>query len=253
MIATVLAIALAAIAAVLAITLHEAAHGYAALALGDDTAKQAGRLSLNPLRHIDRVGTVILPGFLLLSQLLTIGRVAFMFGWAKPVPVGAWKFRDPRRGMMFVAAAGPGMNFALAWVGALLMPRVAGPIPGVFAYLDWVLARYPLLGGFLVPFISYNLILGLFNLIPIPPLDGGRIAVGLLPEGAARAWARLERAGIVIVLLLIFVLPLALGEFGIVFDPFREALNAVIPWSLRVALQLSGHRFGVPIREQLVF
>ena len=106
-------------AAILAITLHEAAHGYAAWALGDDTAKLAGRLSLNPLRHIDRVGTIILPGILLIGQLITIGRVAFMFGWAKPVPVASWRFRDPRRGMMLVAAAGPAMNFFLAWLGAL--------------------------------------------------------------------------------------------------------------------------------------
>ncbi len=106
------------IPAILAITLHEAAHGYAALALGDDTARQAGRLSLNPLRHVDRVGTILLPGFLLIFQLLTIHRVLFMFGWAKPVPVSAWKFRDPRRGMAIVAVAGPAMNFFLAWVGA---------------------------------------------------------------------------------------------------------------------------------------
>ena len=115
-------LALAVIPAILAITLHEAAHGYAALALGDDTARQAGRLSLNPLRHVDRVGTILLPGFLLIFQLLTIHRVVFMFGWAKPVPVSAWKFRDPRRGMALVAVAGPAMNFFLAWVAALLLP-----------------------------------------------------------------------------------------------------------------------------------
>ncbi|MEO8715390.1 MAG: site-2 protease family protein [Acetobacteraceae bacterium] len=252
MIGTVLTIALAAIAAVLAITLHEAAHGYAALAMGDDTARLAGRLSLNPLRHVDRVGTIILPGILLVTQLLALGRVAFMFGWAKPVPVAAWKFRDPRRGMMVVAAAGPAMNFGLAWLGALALPHVAGPLPGVFGYLDWVSARYPLMGGFLVPFIAYNLILGLFNLIPIPPLDGGRIVVGLLPLGAARAWARMERAGIAVVLLLIFILPLALGQFGIAFDPFRQALDTVVPWSIRVALLLSGHSIGAPVHCQLV-
>ena len=103
----VLQLALAVIPAILAITLHEAAHGYAALALGDDTARQAGRLSLNPLRHVDRVGTIILPGFLLIFQLLTVGRVLFMFGWAKPVPVSAWKFKDPRRGMAVVAVPAP--------------------------------------------------------------------------------------------------------------------------------------------------
>src|SRR3954454_17126641 len=94
----------AVLASVIAITLHEAAHGYTALALGGDTARQAGRLSLNPLRHVDRVGTILLPGFLLIFQLLTIHRVLFMFGWAKPVPVSAWKFRHPRQGMAMVAA-----------------------------------------------------------------------------------------------------------------------------------------------------
>ena len=115
----ILQLALAVIPAILAITLHEAAHGYAALALGDDTARLAGRLSLNPLRHVDRVGTILLPGFLLIFQLLTIHRVVFMFGWAKPVPVSAFKFRDPRRGMALVGSglccchrrsASPGMG-----------------------------------------------------------------------------------------------------------------------------------------------
>src|ERR1700752_354979 len=115
----ILQTALAAIPAILSITLHEAAHGYAAWALGDDTAKQAGRLSLNPLRHVDRMGTISLPGLLILGQLLTIGRVKVLLRWPKPVPVSAGRFRDPRRGMALVAAAGPAMNFALAWLGAL--------------------------------------------------------------------------------------------------------------------------------------
>src|SRR5580658_10052199 len=105
---------------VFAITLHETAHGYAALALGDTTARDQGRLSLNPLKHIDRMGTIILPGILLITQLLTIHRVLFMFGWAKPVPVSAWKFGNPRRGMAVVALAGPAMNFFLAWLTAVV-------------------------------------------------------------------------------------------------------------------------------------
>jgi Zn-dependent protease len=249
---TIRDIALAAIAAILAITLHEAAHGYAALALGDTTARDARRLSLNPLRHVDPMGTLILPGVLLLGQLLTLGRVVFMFGWAKPVPVAAWKFRDPRRGMMLVAAAGPGMNFALAFLGALLLPGAAGPVPGVFTYLDRAAALHPLLSAFLLPFILYNLVLGLFNLIPIPPLDGGRIAVGLLPLKLAQAWARMERAGIVIVLLVVFLLPTALAEFGIRFDPFRAALGRVLPWALRLVLGLAGHHIGPPMHEQFL-
>lgn len=250
MITTVGTIALAALAAILAITLHETAHGYAALALGDTTAKDAHRLSLNPLRHVDPVGTLLLPGALLVGQLLAFGRVMFMFGWAKPVPVAAWKFRDPRRGMALVAAAGPASNFALALLGAAALPAAAGPMPGVFAYLDRATADHPWLSAFLVPFILYNLVLGLFNLLPIPPLDGGRIAVGLLPLALARVWARLERAGIVLVLLVVFVLPAVLGQFGIRFDPVRAALGRVLPWALRLVLLVAGHHPGPPMHER---
>lgn len=225
----VLQVAIAAVPAILAITSHEAAHGYAALLLGDDTARRAGRLSLNPLRHIDPVGTILLPGALLIGQLMTLGRVAFMFGWAKPVPVAAWKFRDPRRGMAFVAAAGPAMNFLLAWLGALGLRCLGFPDP-----------ESPLLAEALVFFILTNLVLGLFNLLPIPPLDGGRIAVGLLPQGLALRWARLERAGILIVVLLVFVLPAALREFGIAFNPVNAVLNGVLLRAIGFTLRLAG-------------
>ena len=163
-------LAAAVLASVVAITLHEAAHGYAALALGDDTAKRMGRLSLNPLRHVDPVGTVLVPGVLLLGQLLTLGRVEGMFGWAKPVPVNLLALRDPRRGMMLVAAAGPATNFALAWIAGLL----AHPLAGLGDVLspDSVAWVYRLLGLSILA----NLVLGLFNLLPVPPLDGGRLA-----------------------------------------------------------------------------
>ena len=230
MIALVIQLALAVVPAILAITLHEAAHGYAALAMGDDTALREGRLSLNPLRHVDRVGTVLLPGMLLLAQLLTLGRVAFLFGWAKPVPVAAWKFRNPRRGMMVVAAAGPAMNVFLAWLGALSLhvsvlapPPVAGVL-GVLAF----------------NFIIANLALGLFNLLPIPPLDGGRIMVGLLPRRLAERWARLERVGILLVVLLVFVLPLLLREFGVHGDPVGAALEFVLLRAIHLLLLLAG-------------
>lgn len=234
-------IALAAIPVILAITLHEAAHGYAALALGDDTAKNAGRLSLNPLRHVDRVGTILLPGFLLLSQLLLWSHVWFMFGWAKPVPVSAYKFRNPRRGMAIVASAGPAMNFFLAFLGALLMPLPQGVLPNGVDPLDAAVAQHPVLASFLVYFILSNLVLGLFNLLPIPPLDGGRIAVGLLPMALARRWASVERLGILVVVLVVFLLPPLLGKFGINFDPFRDTLQAVIPWAVNLLFQLTGH------------
>jgi Zn-dependent protease len=227
-------IALAVVPIILAITLHEAAHGYAALAMGDDTAKKAGRLSLNPLVHVDRVGTILLPGFLLIFQLLTFHRVLFMFGWAKPVPVAAWRFRHPRQGMMVVAAAGPAMNFFLAWLAAILL-HVSGYRLG---------DQVGLTTQFFFDFILVNLVLGLFNLLPIPPLDGGRIAVGLLPARIAQVWARLERLGIVVVLLVIFLLPRMLADFGIAFDPFSALLNTVLPWALRIVLLLAGYDVG---------
>ncbi|HXT81213.1 MAG TPA: site-2 protease family protein [Acetobacteraceae bacterium] len=218
-------LALAVVPTVLAITLHEAAHGYAALALGDDTARRAGRLSLNPLRHVDRFGTIVLPGILLISQLLTLGRIVFMFGWAKPVPVSAWKFRNPRRGMALVAVAGPAMNFVLAWLAALLMP-VTTPTGSLG----------PVVVQFLFYFMLSNIVLGLFNLLPVPPLDGGRIAVGLLPLGLAKTWARLERAGIAIVILAVFILPYLTGV-----DPVGQALDHILPWAFRTLFWLAGH------------
>lgn len=227
----IIQIALAVVPIVLAITLHEAAHGYAALAMGDDTAKRAGRLSLNPLVHVDRVGTVLLPGFLFIVQMLTFHRVLFMFGWAKPVPVAAWKFRHPRQGMMVVAAAGPAMNFFLAWLAALATHGL-GLLSGDFGDIA---------GTFLFDFIVFNLVLGLFNLLPIPPLDGGRIVVGLLPAPLAQRWARLERVGIVLVLLVVFLLPRMLGDFGVRFDPVGALLNDVLPRALNLVLWLAGH------------
>lgn len=226
----ILDILLGAAGAILAITLHEAAHGYAAWALGDDTAKLAHRLSLNPIRHVDRVGTIILPGILVISQLLAFGRVEFLFGWAKPVPVSAWRFRDPRRGMALVAAAGPAMNFFLAWIGALcgwLLPHVSPQMMAPAA-------------TFLQYFILSNIVLGLFNLLPIPPLDGGRIMVGILPLPLAMRWARMERAGIAVVLLLVFLLPAAAREFGFRFDPIGTVLNTVVPWTMRLVFNLAG-------------
>jgi Zn-dependent protease len=218
-------LALAVIPVILAITLHEAAHGYAALALGDTTARDAGRLSLNPIRHIDRVGTIILPGFLLISQLLVPPhKIFFMFGWAKPVPIGAWKFRDPRRGMALVASAGPLMNFFLAWLAALVIPLE-----------DYPTAMQAVIQQFLLYFMLSNLVLGLFNLLPIPPLDGGRIAVGLLPLQLAKIWARVERAGILVVLLVVFILPRLIG-----FDPVGRALGEILPWAFHTVFWLAG-------------
>ncbi len=207
-----------------AIILHELAHGYAAWAMGDQTALRAGRLSPNPLRHVDRVGTIILPGILLIGQLATVGRVLFMFGWAKPVPVDPSRFRYPRQMMALVAIAGPMMNFALATAAAFAL-RLHG------LSHDWVAA--------IVTFIELNLVLGLFNLVPIPPLDGGRIAVGVLPLALARQWARLERVGIVIVLLFLTAGPALLREQGIAFNPLGDTLVPAVTWAFDHLLMLA--------------
>ncbi len=179
----------------LAITLHEAAHGYAALRLGDDTAQRQGRVSLNPLRHVDPVGTVLLPLVLLFTA------APFLFGWAKPVPVVFRNLRQPRRDMVLVAAAGPAANLLLATVAALLF-HILPLLPPDAA--RWV-------GLNLQHAILINLVLVIFNLLPVPPLDGGRIAVGLLPDVLARPLARLERWGILIIVGIVFLLPMAGG------------------------------------------
>ncbi len=226
----------AAPATILAITLHEAAHGYAALWLGDDTASRAGRLSLNPLRHVDPVGTVLLPAVLVLGQLLTLGRVEFMFGWAKPVPVDGMRlWRTPggqvRVGMALVALAGPLMNFALALLAGLLLhgwDLVADSLSADSA--DWGYR-------FLLLSILANLVLGMFNLLPIPPLDGGRIAVGILPPPLAFRLAQLERYGILIVLLLVFILP----RLDSSLDPVGWLLRHVVAGGFQAVLAVTGN------------
>jgi len=189
---------------VLAITFHEAAHGFAAAWFGDDTARRQGRVTLNPLAHVDLWGTVIIPLALLLL------RAGFIFGYAKPVPVNWRNLRNPKRDMVWVALAGPAMNIVLALGGAILLIAAAA-MPG--APGDWVARNLDNL-------ILVNLFLALFNLIPIPPLDGGRIAVGLLPPGAAVRLARLEPFGIFIVIGVFLLLPGLLKSAGIAFDPF---------------------------------
>ncbi len=218
------------LATVVAVVLHELAHGWAARAMGDATAARAGRLTLNPLAHVDRFGTVLLPLLLVVSQLATIGRVQFMFGWAKPVPIDAaalhvGRWREPRRLMALVALAGPAMNFSLAFIAALTL--YAGRAVDFLSY-----------------FILVNLVLGLFNLIPLPPMDGGRVAVGVLPLPAARWLAGFEKQGILLVLLLLFIVPAVLGQLGWRFDPLQATLNAVLPWADGVVMRLAGHGDG---------
>lgn len=224
------------LALVIAIILHEVAHGMVAYWLGDNTAMRAGRLTLNPLKHVDRVGSVIVPLVLVVGQLVTIGRVAFAYGWAKPVPINPLHlhfgpYRSPRRLMAVVALAGPVMNFLLALLGGLAVHAAVA------------LQSLPLL-SFLVAFIQINLLLGLFNLIPLPPMDGGRIAVGILPLRLAVGLAQAEKIGILAVLLVLFVLPLGLQQFGIRFDPFNQAVGVVLPWAEHIVLILTGNDVG---------
>ena len=188
----------------IAITFHEAAHGYAAWSLGDDTAYRQGRVTLNPLRHIDPFGTILLPALLLLFK------APFLFGWAKPVPVQFGRLRNPRRDMVIVAAAGPGMNLVLAAVSALLIHAVV-LLPHDAA--SWTIRM--LYNG-----IVLNLVLAVFNMLPLPPLDGGRVAVGLLPRPLAEPLARLERYGMLILIGVIFLLPLIGAQLGMDLNVF---------------------------------
>ncbi|MFN7309412.1 MAG: site-2 protease family protein [bacterium] len=204
--------AAAVLAAVFAITFHEAAHGYAALALGDDTAKRAGRISLNPIRHVDPVGTLLVPGIMVLGQLLTIGRVEAMFGWAKPVPVNFNRLRHPKRDMIWVAAAGPGANLfmAILWALFLTFQETIG--------LGEAFFRYMAQAG-----IQINLVLMALNLLPIPPLDGGRIMVGLLPNKLAYPLARVEPYGFFIIIGL-----LVTGTLGFFLAPFMAIGDFIV-------------------------
>ncbi|MBR0655574.1 site-2 protease family protein [Plastoroseomonas arctica] len=224
-------LAAAVLAVVFAITLHEAAHGYAARALGDDTAERMGRISLNPLRHVDPVGTLLVPGVMLVGQLLTIGSVQAMFGWAKPVPVDFARLRHPRRDMMLVAGAGPAMNFVLALFAGFAVHGVEAAAPATGEAVAEFLVRFCALS------ILSNLVLGLFNLIPLPPLDGGRILVGLLPYRVAMAVAGLERYGILIVLLGLFIAPQIIPAW----QPMSWFVQNVVWPVLRLVLRMTGN------------
>ncbi|UCH45099.1 MAG: site-2 protease family protein [Nitrospiraceae bacterium] len=210
-------LAISALPILIAITFHEVAHGLVAYRLGDPTAKFMGRLTLNPLAHIDKIGTILMPIMLLI---LTNGQ--FVFGYAKPVPINTANFKDPKKHMALSAAAGPVMNISLAVISALLIkiiiPVLAFILPAGFA--NAIVEPLTLM---LLSSIKWNVLLAVFNLIPVPPLDGGRVLVGLLPHRQAIAYSRIEPYGMFIVILLIvtdvarmFIYPLMSALFKLI-------------------------------------
>ncbi|MGD9536274.1 MAG: site-2 protease family protein [Alphaproteobacteria bacterium] len=196
----------------IAITLHEAAHGWVADKLGDDTARRMGRVSFNPLRHVDLVGTILLPALLIATK------AGFVFGWAKPVPVNFSRLRNPRRDMVLVAAAGPAANFLIA-CGAAVLWHLHAVFPEGVAEFWYVM---------MIRGILLNLMIGAFNLLPLPPLDGGRILTGLLPRPYAVKFARIERYGFFILIGALILLPLLGEQIGVSLNPLAWILLPIV-------------------------
>ena len=209
--ALILKIVVSAVPILFAITVHEASHGYAAKYFGDLTAEKMGRISLNPLRHIDLIGTIILPAITLI-----VGGV--LFGWAKPVPVNFANLRNPKKDMLWVAAAGPASNLvmAIAW-GILLGFVKRGLDAGAFPAATYLFIDMAYVG------ITINIVLMVINLLPMPPLDGGRIAVSLLPNNMAMQLSRVEQYGFIILIALMLM-----GVLGKILSPFIEFFQQII-------------------------
>jgi Zn-dependent protease len=209
---------------IIAITLHEAAHGYVANMLGDNTAKRLGRVTLDPLRHVDAFGTILLPGFLLLSG------APFLFGYAKPMPVDWRNLRNPRWGGLLVALAGPTMNLLLAFLSALLLhiEIFVSPEQAPWTYMN------------IYRSISINILLAVFNMLPILPLDGGRIVNAVLPKSLANSYAKTERYGMIVILLL-FMLPVFLRDAHVININLANLLIGIPSNALRdIILSLAG-------------
>jgi Zn-dependent protease len=210
---------------IVAITFHEAAHGWMAERCGDQTARMLGRVTFNPIRHIDLFGTLLLPALLLLLK------APFLFGYAKPVPVNFGRLRHPKRDMIWVALAGPAANILLAFAAALLL-HPAAHVPQAVA---------PWLGENLANAIFINVVLAVFNMLPLPPLDGGRVLTGLLPHGASWRFARLEPYGLLILIGLLFLVPVAAQAlFGTQFNPMVDLLWPPIVGLYSLILTLTG-------------
>jgi Zn-dependent protease len=210
---------------VIAITFHEAAHGFVAHRLGDDTAWRLGRVSFNPLRHIDPFGTILLPGLLLLSH------APFLFGYARPVPVNFRALHHPRIDMVWVALAGPAINIALAALAAAAF-HLLGFVPTSSA--QWIADN-------LKNALVINVVLAVFNMLPLPPLDGGRVAVGLLPDVLARPLSRLEPYGMLILIGVLIALPMLGAQLGQNVDFISQWIRAATGFLIRLLLTLTGN------------